>query len=365
MPRTNSDTIFRYQGFPSPNGTVVPDDVFDVLMPELSEAELRVLLYIIRRTFGFKKNSDTISINQLIGGIKTREGRVLDRGTGMSRQGVMRGVKGLLEKGVITVRKEVGEDGVNQVNLYSLRFRQGHETGDGGVVYDVDHGSERRRPPVVNDVDPQQTALQQTERHRSNVRMASANGDKSAELQTVGSVAKSVPLGKAVAAWQHRREAESNAAASDARERKDAGERRLQQHSTPLRSAPRRGRLRQVPQQDEAYQIIQAYIADFARELNDKAPLKASTMRAYNLYKRSGLDEGRFIDQLYAARAIVKERTGSIRSQAGKDAYGVPTKNKAAYYFAVLEDLLGLREDDSSSRSAERSDRDHAATPRR
>src|SRR6266508_5047024 len=90
---------FQFDGFSAPNGTFVPDDVFDVLMPELSEAELRVLLYVIRRTFGFKKNSDTISINQLIGGIKTRDGRVLDRGTGMSRQGVMRGVKGLLEKG--------------------------------------------------------------------------------------------------------------------------------------------------------------------------------------------------------------------------------------------------------------------------
>ena len=48
---------FHFAGFSTPNTTAVPDDFFDVLAPNLSEAELRVLIYIIRRTFGFKKDS--------------------------------------------------------------------------------------------------------------------------------------------------------------------------------------------------------------------------------------------------------------------------------------------------------------------
>ena len=40
MPRKNTDTPFRYDGFPSPNGTVVPDDVFDVLAPLLTDSLL-------------------------------------------------------------------------------------------------------------------------------------------------------------------------------------------------------------------------------------------------------------------------------------------------------------------------------------
>ena len=103
-------------------------------------------------------------------------------------------------------------------------------------------------------------------------------------------------------------------------------------------------RPRQVPQQDEVYQVIQAYIADFSRELNDRAPLRSSTTRAYNLYKRSGLDRDAFIAQLYAARAIVKERAAMIRTQGDDNAAGFPVKHRAGYYFAVLEDLLGLRE---------------------
>ncbi len=63
-----SKQSFRFEGFDSPNGTIVPDDFFDLLAPELSEAELRVCLYIIRRTFGFKKRSDDISLRQMVEG---------------------------------------------------------------------------------------------------------------------------------------------------------------------------------------------------------------------------------------------------------------------------------------------------------
>lgn len=113
----------------------------------------------------------------------------------------------------------------------------------------------------------------------------------------------------------------------------------------------RAGRPRQVLHQNEDYQTIQSYIEDFRRELNDQASLKQSTTRAYNLYQRSGLPLEAFINQLFATRSIVKERTGNIRSQAGTDAYGVPLKNKAAYYFEVLQDLLGLREDGGGPRA--------------
>src|SRR5947209_15972592 len=57
---------FHYEGFSSPLGTIVPDDVFDVLMPQLADPELRVLLYIIRRTFGFKRDHDDISLKQMV-----------------------------------------------------------------------------------------------------------------------------------------------------------------------------------------------------------------------------------------------------------------------------------------------------------
>ena len=92
---------FIFGGFDSPNTTQVPDAFFDVVAPQLSEAELRVALYIIRRTFGFKKDSDTISLRQMVEGITTRDGRVLDRGTGLKKSAVANALNGLERKGII------------------------------------------------------------------------------------------------------------------------------------------------------------------------------------------------------------------------------------------------------------------------
>src|SRR4051812_28685588 len=83
----------KFLGFCSPNTTPTPDDLFDRFLPELNGGELKVLLYIIRRTFGFKKDTDSISLSQLSDGIKTRTGKSLDRGTGLSLSAIKTAVK--------------------------------------------------------------------------------------------------------------------------------------------------------------------------------------------------------------------------------------------------------------------------------
>lgn len=151
--RPGDQSTFRFEGFSTPNGTIVPDDVFDVLAPRLTEAELRVLLYVVRRTFGFGKNADAISLKQLTEGITARDGRILDYGTGMSRKGVIAGVKGLLEKGVINVDKRSDDRGENQVNVYTLRFRN-------GVGTQGNYGSNPSTLPGVTGGNPQDSVSQ-------------------------------------------------------------------------------------------------------------------------------------------------------------------------------------------------------------
>src|SRR4051812_8825444 len=109
-----------FQGFRYPNTTPVPDELFDELLADLSGAELKVLLYICRRTFGFKKESDTISLSQIASGIVTRDGRVLDKGTGLSKRHVQRALKSLEEKQTVTVHRQMDEQGVNEINTYAL-----------------------------------------------------------------------------------------------------------------------------------------------------------------------------------------------------------------------------------------------------
>jgi DNA-binding transcriptional ArsR family regulator len=88
----------------------------------LSGAELKVLLYVCRRTFGFKRDYDAISLVQISGGIKTRDGRVLDMGTGLSKRHVQRAIKRLEELHAVRVIRKLDDDGVNEVNIYTLNF---------------------------------------------------------------------------------------------------------------------------------------------------------------------------------------------------------------------------------------------------
>ena len=111
-----------------------------------------------------------------------------------------------------------------------------------------------------------------------------------------------------------------------------------------------RGRPPKSPISEERQQIT-AYISDFAREMGDQAPLKSSVTRACNLYATSGYPFPRFIDALYQARAKTKERTAAIRGTASAAAPFAP-KAKMAYFFALLEDELGMREDGHPAREA-------------
>jgi len=137
----------RFEGFDRPRYTPTPDALFDELLPDLSLVELRVLLYIIRRTFGFKKDSDAISVAQMESGITTRDGRRLDRGTGLSTAGVRKGLRGLLDRGVIVAIANTDETGASLPTTYALRFKdEGTHTSQEGVS--------TRTPSPVTGVDP-------------------------------------------------------------------------------------------------------------------------------------------------------------------------------------------------------------------
>ena len=83
-----------FQGFVKPTTTDTPNDLFDVILPRIdSLAELKCVLYVIRRTFGFDKRMDRISLSQFEDGIVTRTGKRLDFGTGLTRRSIINGLR--------------------------------------------------------------------------------------------------------------------------------------------------------------------------------------------------------------------------------------------------------------------------------
>jgi phage replication O-like protein O len=116
-----------------PNSTQIPDIILDRWMAELSGAEFKVLLYVARRTYGFGKESDKISLNQMASGIRRRDGTILDLGTGLSRSGVKSACNSLIESGVLirtNNRSEEGrecEESTYRLNLFADPSEVGQE----------------------------------------------------------------------------------------------------------------------------------------------------------------------------------------------------------------------------------------------
>jgi len=273
-----------YPGFGVPTFTQVPDDFIDEVAPRLREGELRVMLYVIRRTYGFGKLADRISINQLCNGIMTRDGRRLDWGTGMSRSAVRRGVDGCIKKGLLTVTREQSKNGEFETNLYALRFRPGvvleeaHPTAE--VVLEEDYPLPFRDPPGSSLTGPRVGLFQtpqQTELQRGTI---NSSFEPSIGDELVIKVDDRIWIGR--------------------------------------------------------------YMEDLARELRDQAPLTASTTRACRLFVRSGMARDEFASAMLEARRRTQEHSANIKTLSTTGAEG--EKSKMAYWFAVLLDIVGLRE---------------------
>jgi phage replication O-like protein O len=330
MPR-DRDSGRRFPGFQSPNYTMVPDELFDELMVELSGAELKVLLYIIRRTFGFKKDSDNISLSQLLNGIETREGLSLDRGTGLSKKTLLEALRSLEEQNIIATRRRQSPEKGNEPTAYRLNLLAsppgvktspplGEKVRQGGLGEEsrppsggkLPQGGGGQIPPRARgrNSPTQETVLQETEeqeRERSKFRVAPVQEGKKDTKELAPT--PDVPP--------------DNSGEESARDNGGVGD------TTPI--------------YDDARQQLLLFVEDLARELNDTASLRSSTSRLANLYRRSGLAMGDFIAHLYAARATTQERTGAIRTPVA-DGGDTWKKHKMGYFFAVLEDRLGLRE---------------------
>ena len=111
-------------GLGIPSYTSLPDVFFDQIAPHLSGAELKVMLYIMRRTYGFKKRQDAISYSQFVEGITCRDGRQLDQGTGIkSDRTLSAALDSLCDNWHLLFRhRQTRPDGLKSVTIYELNL---------------------------------------------------------------------------------------------------------------------------------------------------------------------------------------------------------------------------------------------------
>ena len=89
---------------------------------------------------------------------------------------------------------------------------------------------------------------------------------------------------------------------------------------------------------------VTAYLQDYAAEFRDQAALTSSISRAVNLFKAAHIPPERWDDYLNQAKQITREHTRNITKTIDDPSRVVAANNKMPYFFAVLEDLVGLKE---------------------
>ncbi len=246
----------KFGGFISPRYTQVPDELFDELMSYLSGAELKVLLYIIRRTFGFKKDTDNISLSQICKGITKREGGVLDKGTGLSQQSVITALKSLVEiKAIIANRRESKEKGY-EATTYSLNLIP--------FSNNLSTPSLKIREALPQKLEIQETVIQQTDlQHRnSNSKLSKNRSDgnkKGQNFHTIGAL--------------------------------------LQEKFQKNKVIPEK-----IPEP------IKFTIKEISSEFGERVNARSNLTRAGAVYQASGRSPEQFVSQLYEARSITKQQ---------------------------------------------------------
>src|SRR5680860_625904 len=268
-----------FDGFASPNYTQVPDELFDTLMTQLSDCELRVLLYIVRRTFGFKRDTDTIALSQMVSGITTKEGQVLDFGTGLSKSSVARGLKSLREKGVIVATHNQSATRGDQPTTYRLRFKV-DATPEKPVSAPVSQQQDTPRVPPMGQAVSQPWDTQETDPQKTAIEYSKWDEfvDDTAEKAGEGiQPAQTTP------------------------QPHQSGSRLTESSLGAILSHRIR---RDVNRSDRT--AIGVAVERFAQELGDQADTKVSISRALNLYHTSGVSVDAFIDMLFRAKGEVR-----------------------------------------------------------
>jgi hypothetical protein len=104
-----------------PNSFQTPNAYVDEVMPYLTGEEFKVLTYAVRRILGFQKRQDRISISQFTDGTHSKDGGVLDKGTGLSIGTVKTCLKSLVDFGLM-VRLDENDAKANEGVLWALQW---------------------------------------------------------------------------------------------------------------------------------------------------------------------------------------------------------------------------------------------------
>jgi DNA-binding PadR family transcriptional regulator len=353
MARRKTDQTERgvFAGFdrPEANYFKMPNSWTDITAAIDSIAELKVVEYILRHTWGYQEYGlkKHITIDEFVRGRRRQDGSRMDRGTGLSERAVYDGLRKAVASGLIEEESDDSDRG-RVKKSYSLKMRENRQA-DADVQH-LQAGVQTLHPPL-QDVHPDPQTLQargartaprsEKDTRERHIDVSKFEGSHAPFGDVENDAAPAGQGGRHVAG-------PTSAPAGDrtlrhGRERPATGYASLREVIARRRAAgdlPRRGR---PAGRDEERERLRPFLEDFARELGDEAPLSSTITRALNIFQAAGVPPERWSDLLYQARGLTQERTAQIRKTATTGGEQLRRKNKMPYFLATLEQLVGLR----------------------
>ncbi len=311
----------QFKGYASPNYTPVPDELFDEQLPDLSGAELKVLLYVIRRTFGFKRESDNISISQMLNGLHTYDGRQLDRGVGLTKKTLLLAIKSLEEKNIIFTERRRSVERGDEPTSYRLNIAEvsAREKTTPPVGEKLPQGGGGEIPPGPWGKNyPTQDREGHTVIDYSNIRKSARSNDDFVDNTA------SQPISAMGSQSNSRNRFETHHGIEGI----DSIIARVAPQVADMAPAKRpRGRPRKMPNvPPEIYEAVVGVMQDYTRKLGDGEHLSSNITHAVNLIVASGCDFNTFYMHVIHAYKITSQKNG--------------LENRSGYFFTVLRDSL-------------------------
>lgn len=121
-------TTSSFHGFdiPRQNWFKMPNNWTDITAEISSIAELKVVEYVLKHTWGYQEYGlrKRITNDEFMHGRKRKDGTRIDKGTGLTKPSVIAGLKAAIERGLLI--EEIDDSDLGRVKkYYSLRMQEG------------------------------------------------------------------------------------------------------------------------------------------------------------------------------------------------------------------------------------------------
>lgn len=161
-----SEDEATFEGFPPPvkNFFSLPNEMINIIAHIKNMAELKVIIYVIRHTWGFHEYGicKTISVDEFMHGRRKGDGSRMDEGTGLSHHSVIDGLRDAEEHGYLICKID-GSDLARVKKSYMLKMiSRGEEVAppeDTAPPEDVAPGAESAASSATSAPGSEESAL--------------------------------------------------------------------------------------------------------------------------------------------------------------------------------------------------------------